>query len=144
MINFKFLLAVSSVLAVSTVEARLRASEFGPRIQSIAPRLHSICKFRTGVLDYSINSVINGVFIDDPLIKSYAACLFRESNLMSARGEFNYELGAYLLPADIKDEAISNAKYCDTEIRGSAKVEDRLYELLKCFYSLDPDIFIFF
>nr|AIX97038.1 odorant-binding protein 23 [Monochamus alternatus] len=118
--------------------------EFGPKIQSIAGPVHSRCVFRTGIPQYYIDNVINGIFIDEPLIKSYMTCIFKESRLMFENGELNYDLGAYLLPEDIKDEAISNAKYCEVEAKGIKNVQDRLFQMLKCYYGLDPDIFIFF
>nr|QUP79504.1 odorant binding protein 11 [Monochamus saltuarius] len=144
MIYFKSLVVLTSALAVSTVEASLSPWEFGPRIMSIAGPLHSACVFKTGIPQYLIDNVINGIFIDQPLIKSYMTCLFRGSLLVSENGELNYNVMAYLAPEQIRDEAISNSKYCEGKLKDIERMEDKLFQIVKCYYNLNPDIFIFF
>nr|QUP79506.1 odorant binding protein 13 [Monochamus saltuarius] len=139
-----FVLTVSSVLALSSVQAIMKQSEFGPKLQEFAASLHTACVTKTGIDEALIDRVINGEFVEEPIMKSYMTCLLVEGTLIDEKGEPNLELAETLIPEKIKDESLKNIKSCYVTHRDVKELEEKIFKVFKCYYDLNPDIFIFF
>nr|ADD70031.1 minus-C odorant binding protein 2 [Batocera horsfieldi] len=139
-----FLVVVSSLLAMSTVQAALERSEYSPKLLELVDSLHSICIGKSGTDEDSINKVINGEFTDEPKIKKYMKCGITEVGVMNEEGVIDYEMTAELLPVKLVDKSIAIIKKCEADGKDIPNLDDRVFALFKCYHDQDPETFIFF
>nr|ATG83411.1 odorant binding protein 1 [Anoplophora glabripennis] len=139
-----FSVVVTAILAISSVQAILKQSDFTPELKKLAANLHVTCVSKTGIDEALIDKVLNGEFVEEPKMKAYMTCLLLEGTLIDEKGTPNLEFGATLIPENIREESVKNIKHCYAVNNDVTDLEEKIFRVFKCYYYINSDIFIFF
>ncbi|XP_023019484.2 pheromone-binding protein-related protein 6 [Leptinotarsa decemlineata] len=131
---------------IYTVVAYMDPKDFGDKLTKLGNECHDICTDVTGATEEMIIQVRNGNFIDDEKMKRYVLCLCRVSRLMDKDLKIDMVALNEVLPAGSRKNVPSGARDCLVNARNSDLKEkyDKVYEMEKCLYNLNPDEFIMF
>ncbi|XP_074030871.1 pheromone-binding protein-related protein 6-like [Leptinotarsa decemlineata] len=126
--------------------AYLDPKDFGEELTKAANEWHDICTDITGATDDMIKQVRSGNFIEDEKMKRYLLCLWRVSRVADKNLKVDVEAIRQVLPQMLKKETPVKARDCLVNARNSDLKEnyDKIYEVEKCLYNLDPEQFIMF
>nr|AUF72973.1 odorant-binding protein [Anoplophora chinensis] len=144
MVTALFLVVVTAILAMTSVEAIVKQSDFPPKLKELAISLHATCVSKTGIDEALIDKVLNGEFVEEPKMKAYMTCILLEGTLIDEKGTPNLEFATTLIPENIKEESMKNIKHCYAVNEDVTDLEEKIFRVFKCYYYINSDIFIFF
>ncbi|XP_068626352.1 general odorant-binding protein 83a-like [Battus philenor] len=118
--------------------------ELSDEINEIIQHVHNECVAKTGVAEEDITNCENGIFKEDPKLKSYMYCLLEEASLIDDDGNIDYDMMVSLIPDQYFDRVhkmIFSCKHLDTPDKDK---HQRIFEVHKCSYEKDPDFYFLF
>ncbi|CAG9117719.1 hypothetical protein JYU34_003528 [Plutella xylostella] len=118
--------------------------EFSEEIKEIIQHVHNECVGKTGVAEDDITNCENGVFKDDQKLKCYMFCLLEEASVADENGVVDYEMMISLIPEDYTERVskmIMACKHLDTPDKDKCQ---RAFDVHKCSYEKDPDLYFLF
>ncbi|XP_023019482.1 pheromone-binding protein-related protein 6 [Leptinotarsa decemlineata] len=132
---------------ISSSLAYLDIKDFGEPMRKAAEECHDICTDVTGTTDEQVQQIREGNFIDDEKMKRYILCLWRVAGYMDRNLKINVAKVRQVLPQELIDSGCHSAAVkCLNEARNSGLKEnyEKIYELEKCLYKIDPQKFVMF
>nr|AIX97027.1 odorant-binding protein 12 [Monochamus alternatus] len=142
--NLLYIVTVLALLTVSMVQAILDESEFTPKLLEQVKALHATCVGQTGADEGLISKIAKGDFVEDPKIKAYMKCGLTELGVMNDNGDIDLDMVSEFVPSKYLSASLTSLNTCIGKTKDIGNLEDRVYALFKCYYDLNPDIFIFF
>nr|QID58960.1 odorant-binding protein [Galleria mellonella] len=106
--------------------------------------IHNECVSKTKVAEEDITNCENGIFKDDVKLKCYMFCVVEELNLVDDNNEVDYEMLISLFPEQYQKRALSlveSCKHLDMKEKESCQ---RVFDIHKCSYAVDPDFYFIF
>ncbi|CAG4978972.1 unnamed protein product [Parnassius apollo] len=118
--------------------------ELSDEIKEIIQHIHNECVGKTGVAEEDITNCEIGIFKEDTKLKCYMYCLLEEASLIEDDGNIDYGLMISLIPEHYTDR-VSNmilpCKHMDTPDKDKCQ---RVFDVHKCSYQKDPDLYFLF
>ncbi|XP_047985436.1 general odorant-binding protein 83a-like [Leguminivora glycinivorella] len=117
---------------------------FSDEIKEIIQHVHNECVGKTGVAEEDIANCENGIFKEDTKLKCYMFCLLEEASLVDETDTVDYEMMVSLIPEQYYDRVskmIFACKHLDTPDKDKCQ---RAFDVHKCSYSKDPDLYFLF
>uniref|UniRef100_A0A1V1WBY8 Odorant binding protein 18 n=1 Tax=Mythimna separata TaxID=271217 RepID=A0A1V1WBY8_MYTSE len=117
---------------------------FSDEIKEIIQTVHDECVGKTGVAEEDITNCENGIFKEDTKLKCYMFCLMEEASLVDDDGTVDYDMLVSLIPDEYYERTtkmIFSCKHLDTPDKDKCQ---RAFEVHRCSYGKDPDLYFLF
>nr|ALR72504.1 odorant binding protein 16 [Colaphellus bowringi] len=137
---FKLIL-FCAVLLIPFVSAYLSEEDYGPKLSAVANKVHNACIKKHAVNEDTIMQVRKGNFVEDELIKKYISCIWLLSTVLDESGNLNIKIINDLCPPKGKDTLPKIYHDCHAENAGVSQLDEKVYNIMKCWYEKDPELF---
>ncbi|KAJ8736403.1 hypothetical protein PYW08_007059 [Mythimna loreyi] len=117
---------------------------FSDEIKEIVQTIHDECVIITGVAEEDIANCEHGIFKEDPKLKCYMFCLMEEASLVDDDGTVDYDMLVSLIPEKYYERTtkmIFSCRYLDTPDKDKCQ---RAFDVHKCSFEKDPDLYFLF
>nr|ALS03857.1 odorant-binding protein 9 [Ectropis obliqua] len=117
---------------------------FTDEMNEIIQTIHDACVGNTGVSEEDITNCENGIFKEDPKLKCYMFCLLEESSLADEDGVVDYDMLLSLIPEEYYDRTSKMILGCKHEDAPGKDKCQSAFDVHKCSYQKDPDLYFLF
>ncbi|XP_031617822.1 pheromone-binding protein-related protein 6-like [Contarinia nasturtii] len=134
-----FLFATVVLSVAFAVELRRDDKWPPPEVVAIVQPMRITCEAKTGVTDEAIRQFSDGEIHEDPALKCYMDCLFKEAGVVDEKGELHLEkMVTHIekLDEEIQMIAINMGRKC-LKPQGENQCE-RAFWYHKCWKTADP------
>ncbi|CAH1639679.1 unnamed protein product [Spodoptera littoralis] len=132
------------VILVALTHGGKNKPVFSDEIKEIIQTVHDECVAKTGVAEEDITNCENGIFKEDAKLKCYMFCLLEEASLVDDDDTVDYDMLVSLIPDEYYERTtkmIFACKHLDTPDKDRCQ---RAFEVHKCSYEKDPDLYFLF
>ncbi|XP_053608379.1 general odorant-binding protein 72 isoform X1 [Plodia interpunctella] len=116
------------------------------QIKNTGKMMRKSCQPKNNVADEKIDPLNDGVFIDEPEVKCYMACIMKMANTIK-NGKLNFDAALkqvdLLLPEDLKEPTKEAMTACRKVPDAYKDICDASFHVTKCIYNHNPAIFFF-
>nr|QCF41927.1 odorant binding protein [Athetis dissimilis] len=140
---FRWVLPVVLCLFAATFGGKEKPV-FSDEIKEIIQTIHDECVAKTGVAEEDITNCEKGIFKEDAKLKCYMFCLMEEASLVDDDDVVDYDMLVSLIPDEYYDRTtamIFSCKHLDTPDKDKCQ---RAFEVHRCSYEKDPDLYFLF
>nr|AII00999.1 odorant binding protein [Dendrolimus kikuchii] len=141
---FSITLSTAFLYLIAIIQAGNEKPIFSDEIKEIIQIVHDECVEKTGVTEEDITNCENGIFKEDVKLKCYMFCLLEEASLVDDEGVVDYDMLISLVPDAYHDRAshmLLSCKHLDTPDKDKCQ---RAFDVHKCSYEKDPDLYFLF